>query len=297
MRISILDFGIRDSHLNSLMKINSLINYAQEAEELGYHRIWLTEHYFSSLNCAWTNPIPIIPILCQYTKKIRVGTGGIMLKLHDVLDIATQFKFYNSVYKNRIDLGIVNGKYYNEYITKLSEKNTDFDEMFREIVNMYKNENFYLENGIILPPFGGKPPQLWAMSSSNNGTKRAFELGTNFARSIFHVGADLSPKREILEAFKHNFFDKYGVFPMTALAVSVCCKKNEVEAKRYFLQKDLTKDYHIIGSVEYCSDKILEYYEAFGVDEIMIRDIITNPEERIETLNLLSETLKTNYVL
>lgn len=294
MKVGILDFGFRDNSLNSLMKINDLIIYAQEAESLGYSRFWLAEHYFDKSTTAWTNPIPLIPILCQHTNKIRVGTGGIILKLHDVLDIATSFKLYNNVFKNRIDLGVVNGRFYNEYVARLSEKSNDFDEMFGEVVNLLKNEETNFEKGLLIPPFGGSIPQTWAMSTSQKGCERALRLGTNFARSIFHTGADMRPQKNILDKFKTDFYEKYQVIPSTALAVSIYCKKDHALAHSYFNQRNLTEDCHIIGSVNYCADKIYQYYQDFGVDEIIIRDILLHPEERLETISDIAQALNIN---
>jgi luciferase family oxidoreductase group 1 len=103
--ISVLDLApvkqgktIHDTFQDSL----SLANHA---ENLDYKRFWLAEHHnMESIASSATSVL--IGFIANGTKKIRVGSGGIMLPNHSSLVIAEQFGTLESLFPGRIDLGL-----------------------------------------------------------------------------------------------------------------------------------------------------------------------------------------------
>ena len=78
---------------------------ARHVETLGYERFWLAEHHnMTGIASAATSVV--IGYVAGGTSKIRVGAGGIMLPNHAPLVIAEQFGTLESLYPNRIDLGL-----------------------------------------------------------------------------------------------------------------------------------------------------------------------------------------------
>lgn len=78
---------------------------AQLADRLGYERYWLAEHHnMSGIGSSATSVL--IGHVAQATKRIRVGSGGVMLPNHAPLIIAEQFGTLESLYPGRIDLGL-----------------------------------------------------------------------------------------------------------------------------------------------------------------------------------------------
>lgn len=85
--------------------LNRSTQYAQKADELGFNRFWLAEHHnMEGIVCAATSIL--IGHIAGQTKRIRVGSGGIMLPNHSTLVVAEQFGTLESLYPNRIDLGL-----------------------------------------------------------------------------------------------------------------------------------------------------------------------------------------------
>ena len=81
------------------------VNLAQHVEQLGFTRYWLAEHHsISGLACSAT-PV-LIGHVAAATKKIRVGSGGVMLPNHAPLVVAEQFGTLEALYPRRIDLGL-----------------------------------------------------------------------------------------------------------------------------------------------------------------------------------------------
>lgn len=78
---------------------------AQHVEKLGYKRFWMAEHHnIDGIASAATSVL--IAHVAEHTKKIRVGSGGIMLPNHAPLVIAEQFGTLETLYPGRIDLGL-----------------------------------------------------------------------------------------------------------------------------------------------------------------------------------------------
>ena len=81
------------------------VNLAQHVEQLGFTRYWLAEHHsISGLACSAT-PV-LIGHVAAATRKIRVGSGGVMLPNHAPLVVAEQFGTLEALYPGRIDLGL-----------------------------------------------------------------------------------------------------------------------------------------------------------------------------------------------
>ncbi len=81
------------------------LDIAQLAEKLGYHRYWLAEHHnMTGIASAATSVL--IGYLAANTHNLRLGSGGVMLPNHSPLVIAEQFGTLNTLYPERIDLGI-----------------------------------------------------------------------------------------------------------------------------------------------------------------------------------------------
>src|SRR5258708_30223674 len=81
------------------------IELARLADRLGYGRYWLAEHH-SSQGLAGTVPEILVARLAAETRRIRVGSGGVMLSHYAPLKIAETFRMLETLYPGRIDLGI-----------------------------------------------------------------------------------------------------------------------------------------------------------------------------------------------
>jgi luciferase family oxidoreductase group 1 len=78
---------------------------AQHAESLGFNRYWLAEHH-NMVGIASSATAVLVGHIAGGTKRIRVGSGGIMLPNHAPLVVAEAFGTLAELYPNRIDLGL-----------------------------------------------------------------------------------------------------------------------------------------------------------------------------------------------
>src|SRR5665647_3930097 len=70
---------------------------ARAADELGYARFWVAEHHAMPA-VASTSPGVLIAHLAAATRRIRVGSGGVMLPNHPALVVAEQFAMLEALH-------------------------------------------------------------------------------------------------------------------------------------------------------------------------------------------------------
>jgi len=103
--LSVLDFCTIYEGETPQASIEHSVDLAQRAEELGYSRIWYTEHH-NMPSISSSSPAVLIAHIGAKTNSIRLGAGGVMLPNHAPYVIAEQFGTLEEMYPDRIDLGL-----------------------------------------------------------------------------------------------------------------------------------------------------------------------------------------------
>ncbi|MEU8839466.1 LLM class flavin-dependent oxidoreductase [Streptomyces roseus] len=104
-KLSILDRSrTREGH-PAPQALRDTVELARAAERLGYHRFWVSEHH-SVPGVAGSAPAVLAAAVAGATRRIRVGTGGVMLPNHQPLVVAEQFGVLESLFPGRIDMGL-----------------------------------------------------------------------------------------------------------------------------------------------------------------------------------------------
>ena len=99
---SILDLAIVSKGKFLLDTFDHTLALAQMADDAGYTRFWLAEHHNSDAIGSSATSI-LIGKIAEGTKRIKVGSGGIMLPNHSPLIVAEQFGTLGILYPNRIN--------------------------------------------------------------------------------------------------------------------------------------------------------------------------------------------------
>src|SRR5262245_21543721 len=100
------------------------LDLARLTESLGYRRFWVAEnHNMPGIASAATSVV--IGHLAQGTRRIRIGSGGIMLLNHSPLVIAEQFGTLESLFPGRIDLGLGRAPGTDQTTVRLLRQNVD----------------------------------------------------------------------------------------------------------------------------------------------------------------------------
>jgi luciferase family oxidoreductase group 1 len=209
---------------------NSL-SLAQHVERLGYKRFWLAEHHnMPGIASAATSVV--IGYIAGGTSTIRVGAGGIMLPNHAPLVIAEQFGTLESLFPNRIDLGLGRAPGSDQMTARalrrtLHSDGDDFPELLEELRFFFQRP---VENQRVqaVPGAGMKIP-IWLLGSSGFSARLAGQLGLPFA-----FAGHFSPEYILpaLKLYRETFeaSDKMEK-PYAMLAMNVIAADTDEEAQ------------------------------------------------------------------
>lgn len=293
--IGLLDFGIRHTKMNSLLRVTDLLDYASRADLLGFSRLWISEHHVASKKQSWGSPTILLPLLAGMTSRIKVGVAGVLLGLHQPYHVAGDYKMLNNLFPGRIDLGLANGGVMPtvaELATGVAGLNMPetFARNLEKLFFCLRQEEEMLKLGTVLPPFKGSLPDTWSLTTNmGRGLQRAIDYKMNLSRSIFHKGADREFHKDELLAFKENFFAQHGYYPQTNLVLAGAVHRTTAKAKAAVFATEEGYDYNIVGTPDQFYDAIMGFQEDYGFDEIILMNVAMKPKDRALALELWSE--------
>ena len=108
IKLSVVDqTPVHGSHVKKDAPFLS-VELAKLCDELGFYRYWVAEHHDS---VHFANPCPEILVahLASVTKRIRVGSGGVMLSHYSPLKVAECFSLGSVHLTAQILAGCQNG--------------------------------------------------------------------------------------------------------------------------------------------------------------------------------------------
>lgn len=228
---SVLDLSPVNVGATPADSFRNTLSLAQHVERLGYKRFWLAEHHnMQGIASAATSVV--IGYVAAGTQKIRVGAGGIMLPNHAPIVIAEQFGTLESLYPNRIDLGLGRAPGSDQATAHalrrtLMTDGDDFPELLEELRFFFQTP---AENQRVQAvPGGGLKIPIWLLGSSLFSAKLAGELGLPYA-----FAGHFSPEY-ILPAMQlyRNSFEFSGDLqkPYAMLALNVVAAETDEEAQ------------------------------------------------------------------
>ncbi|MBB4788590.1 LLM class flavin-dependent oxidoreductase [Streptomyces rapamycinicus] len=130
------------------MSVREVYDYnlelASYTEELGFDGFWVAEHHFRPYGT-----IPCTPALLSYiaarTERLRLGTGIVVLPLHNPVHIAEQIAQLDVLSDGRVDFGIGRGYQSVEFESfglNLAEARDRFNEALEVIQGLWTQDNF-----------------------------------------------------------------------------------------------------------------------------------------------------------
>lgn len=296
IRLGLLDAGERTVRLNSLEIVSDLMEYARVADDLGYSRLWLTEHHFTYPKIPWNSPQMLLPLLAGTTDRIRVGVAGVLMTLHQPYHVASNFKLLSNLFPDRIDLGLANGRPGADIVERAIGPTTEpmghrFDRHVDALMALWNDEEKLWAggNGILIPPYRGRLPDVWMLGSSYDSLQRALQHGTHFARSLFHEKARTDPQHDRLAEFQAAFAARHGREPEIVLAVSGFCHTNPGKIRKASDQFREGFEMSLIGSPNLLFDKVSQYCETYRVDEVIFMNLAIEPADRLLAIERISD--------
>lgn len=156
---------------------------ARHVEGLGFERYWLAEHH-NMVGVASSATAVLVGHLAGGTRRIRVGSGGVMLPNHAPLVVAEAFGTLAELYPGRIDLGLGRAPGTDALTMRALrrdrvEHESDFPRDVAELQRLLGDA----EPGQVVTawPGAGTRVPIWLLGSSLYSARLAAERGLPFA--------------------------------------------------------------------------------------------------------------------
>ena len=246
MKISAVDQSPIFSNTNADQAIRETKDLAKYCDSLGLNRFWLAEHHGSN-SFAGCSPEILIPSLAAQTESIRVGSGGVMLMHYSPYKVAENFRLLESLFPNRIDLGLGRAPGSDAYqagALAYGSKTTG-PEFFATKMNDLKS---FLEGSasstqsfesVNVTPGLGEIPEVWLLVSSRQGAEYAAHFGLPMSLAYF-----IDPScADLADLYRDNF--QPSVFadrPKVSIGVFSVCADTDNEAEELSMSAAVWRD-------------------------------------------------------
>jgi len=291
LRLSVMDNGW-PGHIPIL---------SSELDRLGYHRFWATEHHHEYQSAS---PLVMAAIVASRTKRLRVGTAGVLINYQSPLKIAEDFSLLEYFFPGRIDLGIV-GASASQYVNvSLLDGRDDLTrDTFARKARLLAD---YLDRGRTAPDpesghrfqFGCEAsPEFWICGHGQRSAVLAGQLGAHYS---FHhyLSSNVDPDRyedgrEIVAAYVSSFVpNRYLRAPEFNVAVYGLCTEDDEAAFDRWSARLPTFRPSFLGSPRRCRKDLIDIRDTYGANELVIQCITPFVSEKVKAYRMMAETFE-----
>ncbi|RFU41543.1 LLM class flavin-dependent oxidoreductase [Actinomadura logoneensis] len=120
------------------------IEIVELLEELGFDGVWIAEHHFREYGTV-PNIFTMLANLAARTERLRLGTGIVVLPLHNPVHVAEEAAMVDLLSGGRLQLGIGRGYQaieFENFGLDLAEARDRFNESLDVILGLWTQENF-----------------------------------------------------------------------------------------------------------------------------------------------------------
>lgn len=327
LQLSILDQTPIRRGSNASEALQESITLVRLADEWGYTRYWLSEHH-NTITLAGAAPEVLIARLAAESKRIRLGSGGIMLPNHSALKVAENFKLLEALYPQRIDLGVGRAPGGDRLTARLLNPSNSFDpqEYIQQINDLQDfltdNPNYNnIQGKVRAIPQIDTVPEMWMLTSSGESAYLAAHSGMalSFAQFINPVGG-----KEAIAIYRQRFKPSAQLkTPKASVGIFAFVSEDEYKAEQVQAVMDyrllsfekgrfdeiptyeVAKQYDytanewqrvlfnrqrtIIGTPALVKEKLIALAAELDVPEIIVSTFAESQEDRFRSYELLSQ--------
>jgi luciferase family oxidoreductase group 1 len=236
LKLAVLDQSPVAAGSTAGQALQNSIALAKLVDRLGYTRFWMSEHHAME-TLASTAPEILLARIGAETRRIRIGSGGIMLPHYSAFKVAEVFRTLHALYPGRVDLGIgrAPGGGPIEALALKRERGTkmqdDFEDQVAELL-AYFDHTFpagHPFGGLRVAPEMPGSPDVWMLGSSQWSSNAAAQFGLPYAFAHFFFGMGT---RQAIEAYQQAFVpSSRRAQPEAMAAVGVICAETTEEAE------------------------------------------------------------------
>ncbi|WP_395071763.1 LLM class flavin-dependent oxidoreductase [Gracilimonas sp.] len=322
---SVLDLAVVTEGSNPKEAIERSRELAVYVEELGYSRFWMAEHH-NMEHIASSATSVLLGHMAEATSKIRIGSGGIMLPNHSPYIIAEHFGTLETMYPERIDLGLGRAPGTDQTTAHAIRPNRmqevyNFPDNVAQLQKYLSKEN---EGKVRAFPGEGTEIPIWILGSSTDSAHLAAKLGLPYAfashfaplqlidairiyRQEFQpskqlgepyimaginvIAADTTEQAHYLSTSTKQMFVGVITGERTPLPPPVDDINKVIPLQHQMALKQMLA-YSFVGDKEKISKELNSFIEQTGVNEVMVASYIFDHQERLKSHKLFSEVMK-----
>ena len=235
MKISVVDQSPIFTNTDANQAIEETVRLAEFSDSIGLNRFWVAEHH-GSTSFAGCSPEILMPRLAASTKKIRVGAGGVMLMHYSPYKVAENFRLLESLFPNRIDLGLGRAPGSDPYqagALAYGSKTTGpefFPTKMNDLRSFLSGELSSTESfeSVNVTPGLGNLPEVWLLVSSQQGAEYAAHFGLPMSLAYF-INQDCL---HLADVYRKNFIPSvFSEFPRISIGVFSICAETDSRAE------------------------------------------------------------------
>jgi luciferase family oxidoreductase group 1 len=323
--LSVLNLAPIRKNQGAKEAIDALVDLAQTVEKQGYTRYWVAEHHNTPTLVSSATAILIKHVL-EHTTSIKVGSGGIMLPNHAPLAVAEQFGTMETIYPNRVELGLGRAPG-TDLMTASALRRSKHEAVYafpndvKALLTYFGSEE--VQGYVKAYPGLGTNVPLYILGSSTDSAYLAAQLGlpyvfaSHFAprymgeaisiyRSRFQpspyldrpymivclnvIGAESDEEAEFEATTMQQFF--LNVVRGTQMPLSPPVKNMEQiwsPAEKEMVQS--MSSVTLWGSKDSIREQLTGFQDQYDVDEIMAVSYIYDPDKQKRSYELLKEAV------
>jgi alkanesulfonate monooxygenase len=268
----------------------ALIDYGVKMEEMGFDSLWVWDHILLGVDPHFPiiDALSLLTAVAARTKKIRLGTGILILPLRNPLVLAKQLSSIDQISNGRFILGTASGWYKREFdaVGVPFEKRGKIMDQNLEIMTRLWTEDkvegeyppYNLRSSVMFPKPVQKPrPPILIGGYVDRVLKRAALAGDGWLTYFYTPEGFTKSWTKIRDFAKEGGKDPDSLLNCNQLPIMVGKSRAELEGPMmewlskewdYASWSESTKESAIMGTVDECVAQ-LKAHLAVGVQKII----------------------------
>lgn len=239
LRLSVLDQSVAAAGRPQDEAIRHTLALAEACEAWGYERFWVSEHH-AHPTIVGSAPEVLMAAIAARTRRIRIGSAGVMLPHYAPYKVAEQFRVLDALAPGRIDLGLGRAPGSDRRTSLLLNPDPMASERFAQQtielhawVNGLELPDGHPGRGVVATPQAATAPDLWMLGSSDYGARLAAHLGLPYSFAYFIT--DGQGAHEALLLYRQHF--RAGAIPAPQANICVWALAADTEDEAWHLFK------------------------------------------------------------
>lgn len=230
MKLSLLDRSRTRVDLADAEALEATVRRAVHAERVGYERFWVAEHH-AVPGIASGAPAVLLAAIGARTARIRIGSGGVMLPLHQPLVVAEQFLVLDALHPGRVDVGLGRSLGFTAPVRGALRRDLDAADSFEDDLAELRG---YLDGtaGVTARPATSRTVPMYVLATGR-GVEVAARLGLPLVLGGPILGSDELP--QALGRYRRGFRPYRGSSPWVTVSLDVVLADDDATARELAL--------------------------------------------------------------